>query len=382
MSEHNAYFDEAYFERGWERGTAYADYSRAAENSKTFVEIAEAISFIFKPRRVLEVGCATGATVRHLNALGIETHGIDVSEWAIKHRLHENVLLAGVEALPFSDAEFDLVFSSHSLEHIPAELAGVAFAEMTRVAKSDGYQFHMLPIIGTYPYDYDHDAARKELRNDPTHNLLQPMSWWLDKWRVHGWNPVPMGVHFLNDAGPAELSSGQYVLSRRASNSDVINRSLDWNRRIHRDLFLDRAARVYRAARPVTVSPSLVGLGTTVSQTERYWSDVERLFQPAVSLADATIHMTVEYIAESPDWMRIALIDDSDPQERGVMECLIEAKPGVWSLQVDVADFRVSSGKPDISEINKFLMGGELENASLTVAATASFPDGRILQII
>ena len=78
VSEHNAYFDEAYFERGWERGTAYTDYRRAADNSKTFVEIAEAIAFIFKPRRVLEVGCATGATVRHLNAIGVEAHGIDV----------------------------------------------------------------------------------------------------------------------------------------------------------------------------------------------------------------------------------------------------------------------------------------------------------------
>jgi hypothetical protein len=207
------------------------------------------------------------------------------------------------------------------------------------------------------------------------------MPWWHEKWCFHGWKPLPMDVHFLNDAGPAELSSGQYVLSKRASDPDVINRALDWNRRIHRKLFLDRAARAYRSVRPVPISPSLEGLGSTVSQTARYWSDVERLFNPAVSFADATIHMTVEYIAESPDWTRVALIDDSDPQMRGVMECLIEAKPGVWSVQIDTADFRVSSGKPDISRIDTFLMGGELENASLTVAATASFPDGGILRI-
>lgn len=174
-AEYNAYFDEAYFQRGDERGTAYRDYARNALINPTYKEIAEAIAFVFRPRRALEIGCATGAIVKHLNEIGVEAHGIDVSEWAVTNRLHENVILAGAEALPYDDSTFDLVFSSHALEHIPPALADGAFAEMDRVAGPESCQFHMLPIVGTYPYNYDHDLARKNLKTDPTHNLLETM---------------------------------------------------------------------------------------------------------------------------------------------------------------------------------------------------------------
>jgi SAM-dependent methyltransferase len=380
VSEHNAYFDEAYFERGWERGTAYVNYRKGAENSKTFAEIAEAIAFVFQPQRVLEIGCATGATVRHLNDRGIETYGVDVSVWAVENRLHENVVLAGVEKLPFSSGEFDLVFSSHSLEHIPETLADAAFAEMDRVSKPGGYQFHMLPIVGIYPYDFNHDAARQMLREDPTHNLLEPLDWWHGKWRSYGWEALGMDVHFINDAGLAELSSGQFSLSK-SRNRGVTDRAGEWNRRVHRKMFLDRAAQVSRSVQPIAVSSSIRNLGMTIAQTERRWRDIECKFDPPISFAGAVIHIIAEVQADSPTPVRVALVDETDPHQPGVIEMYIQAIPGVWSVQVDTGNFVVLSGKPDISNINQFLIGGELENTELTVAAAASFPDGRTVQI-
>jgi hypothetical protein len=378
--EHNAYFDEAYFERGWERGTAYSDYRRAADNSKTFAEIAEALAFVFQPKRALEIGCATGAIVRRLNGLGVETYGIDVSEWAIQNRLHENVLLGGAESLPFADGEFDLVFSSHSLEHIPRELTEAAFAEMSRVAASDACQFHMLPIVGTYPYDFDHDAARQMLREDPTHNVLEPLEWWLANWGRYGWHSLGMEILFEHDAGMAELSSGQYALSNRPR-SDTVIRAREWNRRVHRKMFLDLADQLSRSVRSVPVSPSFEHVSTMISQSESKWRDVECVFDPPVSFSGAIIHIVGEFKAASPSSMRVALVDETDPQERGVLECYIEAQPGLWSLQLDPKDFRILTGKPDISKINSFLIGGELKDASLTIAAAASFKDGPSLQI-
>lgn len=382
LSEHNAYFDEAYFERGWERGTAYVNYRQAAASSKTFAEIAEAIEFVFEPQRVLEIGCATGATVRWLNERGIETYGIDVSEWAIENRLHDNVYLAGVEKLPFADGEFDLIFSSHSLEHIPRALAQKAFAEMSRVARTGAYQFHMLPIVGTYPYDFDHDAARQMLREDPTHNLLEPMEWWLQQWGSHGWNPLEVDVHFLNDAGLAELSAGQYCLSKSLDPAAIVRRAREWNRKVHRKMFLDRAAHAARSVEPVALSPSLRSLGMTIAQAERKWRDIECHFDPAVSFVGAVIHIIAELKAGSPKPLRVALVDDSDRRAPGVFETHIQAKPGVWSVQLDTENFAVLSGKPDMSKISTFLIGGELESAELTACAAASFRDGQTLSII
>ena len=44
-----SYFDEAYFQRGEERGTAYHDYKEGARSSPTFREIALAVREFFNP---------------------------------------------------------------------------------------------------------------------------------------------------------------------------------------------------------------------------------------------------------------------------------------------------------------------------------------------
>src|SRR5436309_3465998 len=91
------YFDERYFQDGSKRGTAYVNYREGARDSKTFQELAIAIREVFQSRRVLDVGCATGAIVRRLNDLGCEAHGIDVSKWAVQNAEHQNVRLASAD---------------------------------------------------------------------------------------------------------------------------------------------------------------------------------------------------------------------------------------------------------------------------------------------
>src|SRR5437667_1197841 len=129
MSDNYTYFDEAYFQDGQNKGTVYRNYLESARTSGTYKDIARRVVEIFRPQRCLEIGCATGIIVKHINDLGCEAHGIDVSEWAVTHREHSNISLAGAETLPFADDEFDLVFSCHSLEHIPFEKKDAAFSE-------------------------------------------------------------------------------------------------------------------------------------------------------------------------------------------------------------------------------------------------------------
>jgi len=178
------YFDEAYFQDGSKRGTAYVNYRDGARDSKIFEGIALAIREVFQPKRVLDVGCATGAIVRRLNHLGCEAHGIDVSSWAVQNAEHANVRLASADQLPYPDNFFDLVISCHSMEHLPISVFDRSLSEICRV--NSKFQFHLLPMIGTPPYDGDAEAVREALRKDPTHQQLHSKEWWIQRFEALG----------------------------------------------------------------------------------------------------------------------------------------------------------------------------------------------------
>ncbi|PTB30302.1 hypothetical protein C9I56_02755 [Paraburkholderia caribensis] len=221
--DYNKHYDEAYFEDGAARGTVYKNYREESRRNRTYFEVAEAIVTCFKPRRVLEIGCATGIVVKHLNDLGVEAHGIDVSEWAVENREHQNVRLCGAESLPFEDDYFDVVFSVHSLEYLPSEIKDAAFSEMTRVCKT-GIQFHMLPIIGSGPYVGDTFGHLLRLRTDPSHNLLFDKQWWFNEWAKYGWQKTGLQIAFLHDSEHFELTACQYILSQGNPDSDLVER--------------------------------------------------------------------------------------------------------------------------------------------------------------
>ena len=84
MSDDYTYFDEAYFQDGQNKGTVYRNYLESARTSGTYKDIARRVVEIFRPQRCLEIGCATGIIVKHINDLGCEAHGIDVSPASIR----------------------------------------------------------------------------------------------------------------------------------------------------------------------------------------------------------------------------------------------------------------------------------------------------------
>lgn len=185
------YFDSDYFQAGHKKGTRYSSYLQTAMESPIYKGMAKAIMAVFKPKH-LEIGCAAGPIVRHLSEMGCDAHGIDVSEWAVRNRFHPNIIQASADDLPYDSNSFDLVFSNHALEHLPDSIVDGAFAEMSRVGSR--HQFHMLPIIGTPPYDGPLKSTIANLKSDPTHNLLQDRAWWQDRWKERGWHWVPANL--------------------------------------------------------------------------------------------------------------------------------------------------------------------------------------------
>ena len=68
----------------------------------------------------------------------------------------------------------------------------------------------------------------------------------------------------------------------------------------------------------------------------------------------------VELSADVATPLRIALIDDSCPENRGVLEFWAEFPPGLSSIRVPVELFRRLQGNPDLNSISKFYLGGSL----------------------
>ena len=215
-------FGEAYF-MDPASGSAYHvnNYLETALLSRTYFEMAEIIARCFKPKRILEVGCAAGPTVYHLNTFfDTEAHGVDVSAWAVQNRLHANVSHATAGKLPFSDGEFEVVFSCHMLEHLTIETVDQSIREMTRVCSADGIQFHLLPILGSGPYT-DIFGSIVGLKKDQTHNLLHTREWWIERWRSSAWQDTGLGIAHIYDNHGFEFSDCQFVLSRTPIKAEI-----------------------------------------------------------------------------------------------------------------------------------------------------------------
>lgn len=87
---------------------------------------------------ILDVGCASGTFVAYAQAQGWEAEGVDVSEWATRiARDHGLKVRTGtLEEQQYPDQSFDVVHSSHTLEHVPDPLG--TLREVRRILRPGG----------------------------------------------------------------------------------------------------------------------------------------------------------------------------------------------------------------------------------------------------
>ncbi len=96
-----------------------------------------------KPKNILEIGCGFGRNLRFLSeylSYPAAMVGFDISESMIrkaKQNLNKQVLLgcADVNALPFRENSYDLVFTHATLMHVPEKNIRRAVKELQRVTK-------------------------------------------------------------------------------------------------------------------------------------------------------------------------------------------------------------------------------------------------------
>jgi SAM-dependent methyltransferase len=127
------------------------EYFSTRSRPPMWIRRAEFIVEKFHPKTVLDIGCAYGELVKGLGDMGVESYGVDGSEYvinnshpSIKSKLFKVNLNSDV--LPFEDKKFDVVGSFYSVEHIhDIDFFG---KELHRVLKDDGIAWFLTPNEG------------------------------------------------------------------------------------------------------------------------------------------------------------------------------------------------------------------------------------------
>jgi len=130
-----------------------------------FKDLAVGLNIIFRPQRVLDVGCGKGFLVKALKEIGVDAYGIDISKYALTSPGLAYLVLGSAESLPFKDSSFDLVTSLEVVEHL--ENPEKFFIEAKRILKPKGILFITTP-----------SHRNKIARQDPTHINIKSRTEW------------------------------------------------------------------------------------------------------------------------------------------------------------------------------------------------------------
>lgn len=134
-----------------------------------FGGIADAIVAQIQPRTVLDAGCAIGFLVEALRARDVEAFGFDVSEYAISRVPEELRPYCTVGSITDElDRDYDLVVCIEVLEHLPAESAEAAVANLARHTNA--------VLFSSTPDDF----------REPSHLNVRPLEHWVALFARHG----------------------------------------------------------------------------------------------------------------------------------------------------------------------------------------------------
>ena len=153
-------------------GRRYEEHHRERRDEGDFVFVPERIPLfreaIGSGKRVLDLGCRSGALTRHFLE-GNEVVGLDVDRAALAkaEALGIEPVEANVEEpLPFPDASFDAVVAGELLEHL--RFPDALVAEIRRILRPGGI------LVGSVPNAFRLQSRLRFLRgsapeDDPTH---------------------------------------------------------------------------------------------------------------------------------------------------------------------------------------------------------------------
>jgi len=161
-------YDETYYRCH----CGHIPYERSDYWLRFFHAIADQIVRAFRPRRVLDAGCAKGFLVEALWERGVEAYGIDISEYAIGEVRQDMRAYCRQSSLASPiEGQFDLITCFEVLEHMTEEEALAAIRNLT--AATDAILFSSSPT----------DLI------EPTHVNVRPTISWMHAFADAGFAP-------------------------------------------------------------------------------------------------------------------------------------------------------------------------------------------------
>ena len=144
---------ELLIQRGDIPGLSYFIDYRESRNAELFRFLTRNIPMQdLKKKRVLDVGCGTGAFLEHLQDKGLDAIGIDVDKEKLRVGFGRDTCVCDASHLPFRDSTFDFVISIDAIEHIPNQ--GTAITNMLSKLKTNG-EILVLTNNRLFPFDSD-----------------------------------------------------------------------------------------------------------------------------------------------------------------------------------------------------------------------------------
>lgn len=129
---------------------------------------------------ILDVGCAKGWALQHLQEHGRGVAGIDISERAIKFLKEQDFecCLASAMDIPYEDSSFDLVMSTDVFEHLLPTDVEQAISECYRVAS----RYLVLQIhTGKSRIRFAAGQWAKSKGLNTLHLTIKPTKWWIEQ---------------------------------------------------------------------------------------------------------------------------------------------------------------------------------------------------------
>jgi len=170
----------------------------------------------YDPSSVLDLGCGKGHMVYAFDELGVDSFGVDLSEYAINHSpesVRARLVRADLasEALPFEGGKFDMITALGLIEHL--KNVDHAICEMKRVLQPGGTLFIRTPKRSI-------EVVLRMLGiSDPTHINVHPRAYWIRTFESQGFRYVgefPRARH--REAMWAQYAQKQVI--KKAVNSE------------------------------------------------------------------------------------------------------------------------------------------------------------------
>jgi len=139
-------YDKEYSEYEIANQEIFFDLMLKGLNDVTFFE--DIVPTLPAPRRILDIGCATGRLLYHFKSLGWETAGVDlcVESAAYGNREYDvNISTKALEEGAFPEAFFSVAHSSHLIEHV--EDPGELVREIARILLPNGVFICVTPTL-------------------------------------------------------------------------------------------------------------------------------------------------------------------------------------------------------------------------------------------